>query len=112
MKLGLVLRCLCVASGIAVGTAAALARSRRRHIPAVPCRPARKPEATPSGPTRRDYFVITKTRGSASSKWVLQGFGRYECLLFFASWREAMDQACFRTENLADSYLIQLTTVH
>ncbi len=119
MRLGVVLRCLCIASGVAVGTAAALARSRRvrRAIEAAriagesrPC--ALKPAQRSAEPVRRDYFVITKMRGSCGpQKWVLQGFGRFECLLLFDSWREAMDQACFRTENLADAEFVPLASL-
>ena len=49
---------------------------------------------------RRDYFRITQVGSGRGSCWLLEGFGAYECLLGFDSWKEAMNQARFRLEAL------------
>ena len=110
MKLGNIFRALCIAAGIAAAAAEVIRRgAKQKSKMASPerCKPDPHPAAAGKG---RDYFSITKSRGHVNPKWVLQGFGRFECFLLFDSWREAMDQACFRIENLATPELIQLHT--
>ena len=61
---------------------------------------------------RRDYLQITRLRGrDIRPQWLLQGFGRYQCFLLFASWQETMEQATFRMETLAaeTAELVQLS---
>jgi hypothetical protein len=103
-----VLRGLIVGSGalIMAATVVAIAtRNRRADFKkrfACKCESGETEPAPPVHRQRGDYFQITRSRGKGSKqKWVLQGFGRYQCFLLFDSWREAMDQATFHAENLA-----------
>lgn len=60
--------------------------------------------------TRNDFFEITRSRSKdAKRKWVLQGFGRYQCFLLFDTWQDAMDQATFRIESLSVGTFIPLS---
>ena len=96
-----VLQSLLIASGALIVVAGAMAASKRR-----------RPTQTPSNltPSQRDYFQITRCRGiNARPQWLLQGFGKYQCFLFFVSWREAMDQATFRVESLTSRDLVRLS---
>jgi hypothetical protein len=96
-----IFRSLCILSGAVAGIIAAAAKDRDKR--------SRREASAQSAAQRRDYFSITKARGKpVDPKWILQGFGRFECLLFFNTWREAMDQASFQIEHLAAGELIQL----
>jgi hypothetical protein len=111
--LGNIFRDLCIASGALLGAAAAVLRrsSAKSSRPATPCsRPLDIDNVKRDVVVRPDYFSITRARSrDAHPKWVLQGFGRFQCFLLFDTWREAMDQACFRIDKLAPAdNLVQL----
>jgi hypothetical protein len=101
-----IVRGLILASGTMVLVAGALAlapgRQKRRSagVRATPDCKNRPPEQrAPS--TGREYFRITRARSkSGTPQWVLEGFGRYQCFLFFDTWQQAMEQATFRLESL------------
>jgi len=110
VALGQVLRGLAIVSGaLLVLTSAMVAVSTKR-------RGLRSNKACPSpgsyGPEavgRRNYFEITKSRGVVEqAKWVLQGYGCYQCFLLFDSWHEAMEQASFQLESLGSGEFVQL----
>ncbi len=91
---------LAITSGTLIGTVVLLAR-RREPVHSPPDCGCGKTSTGSTTASARDYFHITRSRGtSPAQKWVLQGFGRYQCFLLFDSWREAMDQATFHMESL------------
>ncbi len=110
VALGQVLRGLAIASGallIWTGAAMAVAAKRRGLRTKKVCQAHRSQAQQAVG--RANYFEITKSRGTVQqAKWVLQGFGRYQCFLLFDSWQEAMDQASFRLESLGSDEFVQL----
>ena len=108
--IGRVLQGLLIASGawLLVAGARAMSKQRRPPIPG----PCPKTDHRPSFLGDRDHFRITCCRGKdIRPQWLLQGFGRYQCFLFFDSWHQAMEQATFRLEGLgaAPRDLVQLT---
>lgn len=113
MFLTRVLRGLLIASGTTLLVAGSLALSRRsgRFETVQRSRNAERATESPGpfgtaefGQERRDYFCISSTRSKDQpQRWLLQGFGRLHCFLFFDTWQAAMDQATFRLESLMHS---------
>jgi hypothetical protein len=102
MAFGRLMRTVCLTSGAAVliggvvAVCVGLDRLRRGA--------SNKPVYS-GGPSqnaaRRDYFRISRLQhGTGRGCWMLHGFGRYECVLQFDTWEEAINQARYRLETL------------
>ncbi len=59
---------------------------------------------------RADYFRIRRAGSGDHARWLLEGFGKFQCSLGFDSWNEAMNQVRFRLEMLSLGEVEYLST--